>query len=364
MQSKPILILGMHRSGTSAMSRFLNILGVDLGPNLVAPRFDNTKGFWEHHEIRDLDIKLREAIGSIWHDVRALPDHWDALQLVQEYRVALRSIILRDFGESGLWGLKDPHMCRLLPLWRLVFADLELVPHCVVIFRNPLEVAASLKERDDLNQNHAMMFWLRHSLDIEAQTRPYPRVFIHFDDMLSDWRRTATRISSAFSLEWPRSYGDAAPLMVDFLETGLRHHSLPDLDGAPKPVRTVYQAFLQAMESPYGTVTELCASVAAPPQEEVEAFVRASLEEEIQRLLQERGWAHAERDTLASERDALAADLWQTRRVIAIVTASRSWRWTAPVRSLFNKFFPPSRTMELPGATAGSQSAESVVKEK
>src|SRR5688572_29093711 len=63
-----IITLGMHRSGTSVVTRGLQVLGVSLGDNLMAPfEGNNDKGFWEDNDINKLNIEMLNTLGSDWH---------------------------------------------------------------------------------------------------------------------------------------------------------------------------------------------------------------------------------------------------------------------------------------------------------
>lgn len=46
-----ILVLGMHRSGTSAFTRLLNLAGAESPKNLMEAKTDNVRGFWESEAV-------------------------------------------------------------------------------------------------------------------------------------------------------------------------------------------------------------------------------------------------------------------------------------------------------------------------
>lgn len=76
MTNNCLIVLGMHRSGTSAATRACNLLGVDFGTRLMAPSPDNPLGHWEHDDIVPLHEKLLKVLESSWDDVRKLPKNW------------------------------------------------------------------------------------------------------------------------------------------------------------------------------------------------------------------------------------------------------------------------------------------------
>ena len=115
-----LLVLGMHRSGTSAFTRVLNLHGVALGENLMPAGPDNPSGFWEHADVVAVHERLLAALERTWDDPRPLPDNWLASAAAQTAFDALVAIVQRDFAGVSLWAVKDPRLCRLLPLLPLL----------------------------------------------------------------------------------------------------------------------------------------------------------------------------------------------------------------------------------------------------
>mgnify|MGYP001037718924 FL=1 len=73
---RALLIFGMHRSGTSAAARVVNLLGAELGNDLVPPGPDNPGGFWEHAEAVRINDDLLHGLGRTWYEMRGMPDGW------------------------------------------------------------------------------------------------------------------------------------------------------------------------------------------------------------------------------------------------------------------------------------------------
>jgi hypothetical protein len=219
-----ILVLGMHRSGTSAVAGALSHLGVDFSERLIDPAEDNPKGFFEHADIWQQDQKILESLGSQWDDPLPLPEGWQDSAAVGEAYPQLQAVLQRDFGRSMLAGIKDPRMCRLMPPWRGWLAREGFSPHIVLVVRRPVEVIASLAKRDDLPADQVAWIWLRHVLEAEAATRGLPRVVVRYEQLLHDWRREATRMAAALQVAWPRTADAAGPAIDAFLEPTLRHY--------------------------------------------------------------------------------------------------------------------------------------------
>jgi len=156
-----IIVLGMHRSGTSLLARIVNLLGVEIGNNLVPPRQDNVLGFWEHKEIMEIHEKVFDILGKPWICfLSPLPENWWLHDEIIPLRQKLIEIVHRDFSHTAVWVLKDPRLCRLLPLWHSIFNELNCHSYFIHITRNPLEVAESLKKRDALTLNVSLLLWL------------------------------------------------------------------------------------------------------------------------------------------------------------------------------------------------------------
>ena len=138
---RAILVLGMHRSGTSAVTGALRLCGVELGSELMQPGPDNPKGFWEHAGVVAIHDRLLAALGRSWNDPRPLPPHWLQTEAAAAAAAALEALLREEFSGSVLWAVKDPRMCRLLPLWWPVLERMGVQAAALFVLRHPREVA-------------------------------------------------------------------------------------------------------------------------------------------------------------------------------------------------------------------------------
>ena len=163
---RAVVVLGMHRSGTSAVAGCLHRLGVDFGPRLMPATEDNARGYFEHVDIVNLHDRLLLALGGGWDETRPfLPREWPAVDpLTDPYRTELFRLLQRDLSAAPLWGLKDPRLCRLLPWWEPVWAATDTWPLFVIVRRPPSEVAASLARREGFSPAKSYLLWLLHTL--------------------------------------------------------------------------------------------------------------------------------------------------------------------------------------------------------
>lgn len=220
-----LLVLGMHRSGTSALTRVLGLLGAELPEHLMQPQPNsNETGFWEPVEIVDTHDELLRSVGSSWDDVAEFPRHWFGSRAAEQYADRLAELVLRNYHDAPLIVLKDPRICRFLPLWLLVLERVGVRPHFAIPIRNPLEVAASLKRRDGFPLAKSALLWLRHVLDAERDSRGYPRAFVEYDHLLADWKGVTDRLGHQLGLTWPGASHRATVEIEAFLSDALRHN--------------------------------------------------------------------------------------------------------------------------------------------
>jgi len=228
-----ILVAGMHRSGTSALARVFNILGATLPSKQLGAGLGNEGGHWEPERLVNLHNQLLEEAGSSWHDWRRL-DLATQLppQRLDHFKSEIRHIIEEDYGDASLFVLKDPRVCRFVPLYRDVLDGMGIALCPVIPFRNPFSVAASLHARDHLEETECQLIWLRHILDAEAATRDLPRAVLSYEDMLDDWRGVLAPLGDRLGVNWPLSLEEAGPQIDAFLSKSLAHHPAePELLG-------------------------------------------------------------------------------------------------------------------------------------
>lgn len=254
MAAKAILILGMHRSGTSVLTRLVNLLGAELGSSLMAAeKGNNDKGFWEHWDIVTIHEELLAALDHDWDTPVPLPDNWWKSKTVAPFRKRLLAIIKRDFADSELWCVKDPRLCLLLPLWNDMLDELGLTPLSILASRNPLDVAASLNKRDAIAEEKGLFLWLLHTLEAEHASRDHKRVIVSYESIMQNWQETADILAKALDITWPSSKENISAEVESFIDPSLRHHgsNAEQLKKCPAASPWVLQCY-EAIEASYG----------------------------------------------------------------------------------------------------------------
>lgn len=184
MSNKGIVVIGMHRSGTSALSGELARLGVFMGEKLIKSKAGvNDKGFWENHRLLRINEKLLERLVSSWDNPVATSEH--CLSLLSD-RASLQigeEFIQNEYAGYGLWGMKEPRVSILLPYWKKVFEQIGVKPFYLFMLRNPAEVVGSLIKRDVMSQQKGLMLWLNYNFSCYWETLKENVLLIDFADL-------------------------------------------------------------------------------------------------------------------------------------------------------------------------------------
>lgn len=225
-----VLVLGMHRSGTSALTRALNLLGFAIPKTLIKANSTNETGHWESRRVARLNDRILAEGELDWSS-------WECGALSQisaskrkEFVQDIIQTLKAEFEGHQDIVLKDPRICRLAPIYFQAFAAMNAEVHPVIIFRNPLEVATSLEKRNDIHAVDAIHLWLRYILDAEEATRKMERSFVHYDSFLDNWPLVMGKIQEHFGLDWPVSVEDAKPQIDAHINRGLKHNEYSSAD--------------------------------------------------------------------------------------------------------------------------------------
>ncbi|HET6435853.1 MAG TPA: sulfotransferase [Xanthomonadaceae bacterium] len=183
-----ILVLGMHRSGTSALARLLNLMGAYFGPEGIGigANEENPKGFWERRDVRELNDLLLHGAGCDWDRVAGFDADRVPPSVVEEFEARAARLVLAMDAQRP-WFLKEPRLCLLLPFWRKFLE----APVAVHIVRHPLEVAASLRKRNGMPVDVGLTLWERYLRSaIDGAAGLPSAVVCHRKLMLDPWSET------------------------------------------------------------------------------------------------------------------------------------------------------------------------------
>lgn len=271
-ESLGVFVLGMHRSGTSAAARLVNLLGFSLGPDrgLLPPQEDNPTGFWESESLMQMNDRLLDALGGAWDAPPALEPGWLARPEVEALRPSAIAILQRVLIEDR-WAWKDPRNCLTLPFW---LTSLRARTAIVLIHRNPLEVAASLQARNGFATPLGLALWERYMRSALAAVCGRPVFITSYRRLIDDphaWTEALAvflRECGVYVPEPPR------PEIESFVRPELRHAEFPDTALGANPLVSMQQHNLHlTLEAAAGAHRRFSAAETGPETPWVDALL-------------------------------------------------------------------------------------------
>jgi hypothetical protein len=362
-----VVLLGFHRSGTSMVTRMLNLLGVGLGDEsaLLPPEDrDNARGYWEPRWMIELNEELLATLGSGTFEPFAAEPGWERSPQLEPLRERARTLLAQHFEGETRWGWKDPRTSLTLPFWREVVGQPFA---CVVCVRSPADAVASALRRGvvDIHRWQYGERWTDYTTLALAGTAPDERTLVFYEDVLRDPAAEAQRLAAFLGVGAPSEQQLEA--VVASVDPALRHHMSSAWDVAVDPGLPIGARVLYLLLRASRTLGEPAQAAAERLPEALERVgaelrdarqTRRQADEEHQRtLLQldelraatatETARLEAARrehaETLAASEARVAeleGTLAQHERAIAerddaiaILTGSRSWRLTRPLRA-------------------------------
>lgn len=232
MNSPPpsaVLVLGMVRSGTSAITRLLGLLGMQLGPEdrLLAPAENvNPKGYYEHREIVRLNAELLKRMGGSWRLPPSLPVGWQRAPALEDLRARARALLEADFAGARLWGFKDPRTSLTLPFWEDLLGEALLgEARYVICHRRPLDSARSLERRNGIGLDDGVALWMRYTASALAHTAAKRRIVVGYEELFTNRDSLVGELVAFLDAPAPGASGELRAAVDDWIEDGLRHHA-------------------------------------------------------------------------------------------------------------------------------------------
>lgn len=238
------VVVGMHRSGTSATAHVLVELGLATPPSgdLIGAGPFNQRGYWETTTVSRFDESILRQLGGTWSAPPSLAPDWPdsedtAMGVLRTRAAELSGSIL---AHPPL-VLKDPRLCLTLPLWRRALPN---EPVAVLVYRDPMEVALSLLERDGFPLTLGLALWQRYVRESFSSLEGLPVLVVEYAEALREPRKLVAELA-AFLAAHGVSPGagrldDAATVFAD----GLRHHRSESVGG---PLHSDQQDLLEVL---------------------------------------------------------------------------------------------------------------------
>lgn len=362
------MVLGMHRSGTSALSHALHLAGADSGARVLPGSRGNEGGHWEDAFAVELHERLLSRFGARWDEPFALPPDWRRHEAVVSASASIQRYLADDRSRHAAWVVKDPRLCLFGDLWREAADAVGIPMSAVVLVRHPQEVADSLATRDGLGRGAALLLWAEHTLSALRIAESLPSLALGYDELLTDWRGCAVRIAK-LPASAALDFEAAAHAIGDALDAGKRHHVRKGASDLPACVASLWDA-LQGVVA-RGMIEPGTAGNLAPALDELQGLLQlyaGDMRDERRQL-----WdriARSDEASITRVAQAVPAEIEELRTRIDLhhegmmsvfseelramqrsvqasenraaiaradldrVLHSRSWRWTRPVRVL------------------------------
>jgi hypothetical protein len=242
--SKLVVVLGMHRSGTSAITRGLEVLGVKLGDNLYPAAIDNPKGFWEDTDFLGINEELLAHLDYSVDRLGLIDWQMPSTDTVESLELKAEKLVSERCKKNALWGFKDPRTARLLPFWQAVFERVGCDVRYVIATRNPISIVESLYKRSGFEGGITFYLWLEHLIPAISGTINAKGVVVDYDQLLENPKLQLLRVAKALGVTAPEPSALFA-FESEFLDVGLRHthftmHDLERYPSVPPQVVTAY----------------------------------------------------------------------------------------------------------------------------
>jgi hypothetical protein len=219
----PVCIAGMHRSGTSMVTKMLQTSGLYLGPesDLMPSKSDNQEPHWENKRFVNVNVAILAQLYGAWDCPPPIPNDWTTGRLAAFQTQAQE--LLADFDDREPWGWKDPRNCLTLPFWQTMLGPVPVV----IVVRNPLEVAKSLRVRNGFSYALGLALWQAYNQRVYESVAPNDRVVTHYDMYFHDPESELRRLLKFLAL--PVDEGVLEQVRSVHV-AGLRHHQMTTRD--------------------------------------------------------------------------------------------------------------------------------------
>ncbi len=244
------VILGPARSGTSAITRALKALGIDLGNHLTrASQTVNPTGFWEDNEIvYKINREIFSQLNCLSSGVTLLDEKiflGDSLALLKQSAIEL---LKHRFSTTTAWGFKDPQTTRLLPFWKSVFASLHLKEHYIIALRNPLSSAQSYQNLSGADIETGLLLWLMHIVPAIQETMGKKRVVVSYERLMENPRDELKRLQKNLDITTVASEDEVNHYIHAFLDKDLYRNQFSEEALKSHPAATLFPLCLQTYD--------------------------------------------------------------------------------------------------------------------
>jgi len=214
--------LGSPRSGTSLCAGVLKIMGVELGPDLHCDGQNNEIKYFEHSDLRRVNVEILQCLRSNMLDPLPLPSGWINNKKILIYKTKIKHILQRDFRHTHLSGIKDPRILLLLPLYLEIFNELRIKPCLLITKRKQRNIVASLQEWK-IPLRKAILIFKKYNQALRMYSNQEAVCHISFDDWFKRPDHVLKKIQDTFSILFT-NYEKGRKELEFFIDPAQKHH--------------------------------------------------------------------------------------------------------------------------------------------
>jgi len=203
-----IIVLGMHRSGTSAVTGLLEKFGIYLGNKLLEANIGNLKGYFENEIFVEFNKEVLLDLNSYHEDIEF---NFYSIKNIDKYVDKLCDIIETEFKNVNIFAIKDPRISLLFPIYQKAMEKKGIDIKIIRPIREPSEVAVSFKKASDIEYEHSFALWINYNLLAEFYTRDMEKLYITYNDLVYNTKETLFRISNFIN----KPLNDGIDLFID-----------------------------------------------------------------------------------------------------------------------------------------------------
>ena len=302
-----LLVLGMHRSGTSACARIANLLGAELPDEILPANEGNDSGYWEPQAVVDFNDRILEISGFGWDD--PVSEAAIAGRLGAAERDAAAELVKTAYDGATLIVLKDPRCAMMPAFWIEAVRAAGYTPALVHCTRPAADVAASLNRRDDMNLDEAGLLWAQSNLSTLRVRSDHSCLVLNYEGDISGWPEAMAGFAATAGFSWPKSPDEIEDALADFL----------------KPVRAgTPAAFSGPVGGIVGQIADWIRPDAVPRSPDELDALEASIAENVRPFMETHKRFRRQIGSLQRELDARAGEAREAERVISSVEAERA----------------------------------------
>jgi hypothetical protein len=212
-------------------------MGVNLGDRLIGADSHNQAGYFENPGIVDANADLLHWLDRRWTGPKgtlgipierlSADQKCDFEKRIREELSWLRNNTIAPFG------IKDPRIARLLPLWKEILDAENIRPLFVLCVRHPLEVAKSVLHRDAIPTEQSQLLWLKHNQDAITDTNDRDVHVVIFDRWFNDLEAQAFQLKTALGTPLANDFKAIVAEIASTIQPELRHHKAHEMHYLP-----------------------------------------------------------------------------------------------------------------------------------